>query len=218
MGKRAFVRGFGLSVCRSICLPALFFIFMLSPVSADIVGELKAKQAEIKTVSALFLQEKHTKLLTKPIKSSGRFFYKQPGMVRWEYSGSINMQVIYTGKELWLYYPDLKEADRLTGLPQYSSLMHFDLSSLSGDYTISAKKEKNASMLTLVPKIKGPVRKIEMEFSGQTSFPLAVRMTDSNNEETVIIFSDVRINKNISDEIFRFVPEKGITVKERNLE
>ena len=96
--------------------------------------------------------------------------------------------------------------------------MHFDLSSLSGDYTISAKKEKNASMLTLVPKIKGPVRKIEMEFSGQTSFPLVVRMTDSNNEETVIIFSDVRINKNISDEIFRFVPEKGIKVKERNLE
>jgi outer membrane lipoprotein carrier protein len=184
---------------------------------AGIVEDLKKKQAEIKTVSALFTQEKHTRLLTKPIHSSGRFFYKQPSMIRWEYSGGSTLQVMYNGKELWLYYPELKEADRLSGIPQYSSLMHFDVSSLAGDYTITARKEKNVSLLTLVPKTKGPVRQIEMEFTEQSSFPGKIRLTDSNNEETVIAFRDARINREIENELFNFIPPKGVTVRERSL-
>lgn len=205
------------SAWRRAGLAVIFISFLASPVNADIVEELKAKQAEIRTVSARFQQEKHTKLLTKPIRSSGRFFYKQPGMVRWEYTGSVDMQVIYNGKELWLYYPELKEADRLTGIPQYSSLMHFDVSSLSGDYIVSSEKKKNVLLLSLVPKTKSPVKRIEMEFSAQAPFPRVIKMTDSNTEETVIIFSDVHINKNVTDELFRFVPGKDVEVKERNL-
>lgn len=217
MGR--FLREMGKRNIMKKQLSALIIIFfsIITVSHAGSVDELKAKQADIKTVSARFMQEKHTKLLTKPIRSSGRFFYKQPDMIRWEYSGSVNMQVIYNGKELWLYYPELKEADRLNGMPQYSSLMHFDVSSLAGDYAISARKDKNVSLLSLVPKIKGPVRQIEMEFPGQSSFPRMIKLTDSNNEETVIIFSDVQLNTVIQDNTFRFIPEKGVTIRERTL-
>lgn len=210
MGKRSIMKK-QLSAC------VITFFVMISVAHAGIVDELKAKQADIKTVSARFIQEKHTKLLTKPIRSSGRFFYKQPDMIRWEYSGSVNMQVIYNGKELWLYYPELKQADRLNGMPQYSSLMRFDVSSLARDYIITEKKEKNVSLLTFVPKIKGPVRQIEMEFIGQVSFPRMIKLLDSNGEATVITFSDVQLNTVIQDNTFRFIPEKGVTIRERTL-
>jgi outer membrane lipoprotein carrier protein len=217
MGERTVVRKPILSAGWLAGLHVIFIFFLTSAVHAGIVEELKKKQAEIKSVSALFTQEKHTKLLTKPIRSSGRFFYKQPDMIRWEYSGSSTLQVMYNGKELWLYYPELKEADRLSGIPQYSSLMQFDVSSLARDYTITARKEKNVSKLTLVPKTRGPVRQIEMEFAEQSSFPRKIRLTDSNNEETVITFRDARINREIEDGLFNFAPPTGVTVRERSL-
>jgi outer membrane lipoprotein carrier protein len=217
MGERHLVRKPILSAFRLAGLHVIFIFFLASAVHAGIVEELKKKQAEIKTVSALFTQEKHTRLLKKPIRSSGRFFYKQPDMIRWEYSGGSTLQVMYNGKDLWLYYPELKEADRLSGIPQYSSLMHFDVSSLAGDYTIAARKEKNVSLLTLVPKTKGPVRQIEMEFTEQSSFPGKITLVDSNNEETVITFRDARINREIEDALFNFSPPKGVTVRERTL-
>ncbi len=140
----------------------LVLIFM-SASSADILDDLKAKQAKIKTVSANFTQEKTTKLLTKPIRTEGRFLYKQPDRIRWEYKGSVNMQVIFNGKDIWIYYPELKEADKLTGLSQYGSLMQFDVLTMSRDYVITAKKEKNILMLKFSPKVKGPISQIEME-------------------------------------------------------
>ncbi|MDH4233183.1 MAG: outer membrane lipoprotein carrier protein LolA [Nitrospirota bacterium] len=217
MGERPVVRKFLLPVCLPVSLHVIFFFFLASAAGAGIVDELKKKQAEIETVSALFMQEKHTKLLTKPIRSTGRFFYKQPGMIRWEYGGSTSMQVMYNGKELWLYYPELKEADSLSGIPQYSSLMHFDISSLSRDYAIAARKEKNVLILRLAPKTKGPVRQIEMEFNRESSFPGKITLVDSNDEETVITFRDARINREIEDALFNFVPPEGVTVRERTL-
>lgn len=189
----------------------------VSAASADILDDLKAKQAKIKTVSANFTQEKKTRLLTKPIRIDGRFLYRQPDRIRWEYRGNTNLQVIFNGKDIWLYYPELKEADKLTGLSQYGSLMQFDVLTMSRDYTITARKEKTIIFLKFSPKAKGPISQIEMEVPEESSFPRTVKLFDQNNEPTTIIFRDVKLNPDIKDDTFVFVPDKGITVRERSL-
>lgn len=198
-------------------IPLLLVLFSLSVSSADILDDLKAKQAKIKTVSANFTQEKKTKLLTKPIRTDGRFLYKQPDRIRWEYRGSVNLQVLFNGKDIWLYYPELKEADKLTGLSQYGSMMQFDVLTMSRDYTITARKEKNVIFLKLSPKVKGPISRIEMEIPEESSFPQMVKLFDQNNEPTTIIFKDVKLNPDVKDDVFVFVPEKGVVVRERSL-
>ena len=195
----------------------LLILFTLSVSNADIIDDLKAKQANVKTISAQFIQEKHTKLLVKPIKSTGRFLYKQPDRIRWEYKGSTNMQVIYNGREFWLYYPDLNEADKINGMPQYSSLMHFDISKMSKDYDIKGTRERNLLKLRFTPKVKSPVTSIEMEFPEDSSFPKGLKLTDSNGEATSIIFRDIKLNSDIQDNIFTFAPGKGTKVRERSL-
>jgi len=195
----------------------LFFLICTSLSSADILDDLKAKQAKIKTVSANFTQEKKTKLLTKPIRTDGRFLYKQPDRIRWEYKGNVNLQVIFNGKDIWLYYPELKEADKLTGLSQYGSLMQFDVQTMSRDYTITARKEKTIIFLKFSPKVKGPISQIEMEIPEEASFPRMVKLFDQNNEPTTITFKDIKLNPEIKDDAFIFVPDKGVTVRERSL-
>lgn len=183
----------------------------------DIIASLKEKQASITSVSASFVQEKSTRLLTKPVRSSGQFRYRKPGMIRWEYTGNANMQVIYNGRELWIHYPGLKEADRLTGVSQYGSLLQFDVHSLSKDYTVIARKEDGSIYLVFTPKAKGPISRIEMEIPEHASFPRVVRLLDQRVEPTTITFSNVRLNTPLKESDFTFRPGPDITVRERTL-
>lgn len=202
---------------KVIAAALVLLSFLIAPATADLIVDLKARQAKIKTVSADFMQEKQTKLLVKPIKSTGSFFYKQPDRIRWEYTGSVNMQVIYDGKELWIYYPDLGEADRISGLPRYASLMQFDIASLSSDYDVAGKKENDILKLRFVPKSKGPLNMIMMEFRGQSPFPDHIQLEDTNGELTRISFSDVKLNKEVSDDTFRLRTGNNIRIRERSL-
>ena len=190
---------------------------MASGASADLLDDIKAGQAKIKSVSAAFTQEKKTRLLSKPIKTSGHFLFRQPDMIRWEYGGGTNMQVIFNGKDLWHWYPDLKEAEKIGGLSQYGSMMRFDVLSLSKDYTITAKKDKNITHLAFLPKAKGPVSRIEMELAEGSPFPRLVRLLDRNSEPTIIFFRDIMLNPDIPDSSFTFLPGKDVVIRERSL-
>ncbi len=189
----------------------------MSASNADILDDLMAQQAKMRSVSAAFTQEKKTRLLSKPIKTSGHFLFRQPDGIRWEYSGATSMQVIFNGKDLWLWYPDLKEADKLSGLSQYRSLMRFDVLSLSKDYAITAKKDKSITLLTFLPKAKGPISRIEMELAEGSPFPLLVRLLDRNSEPTIIRFRDIVLNPYIPDSSFTFLPGKDVVIRERSV-
>lgn len=207
----------GLSARRLVILPAVI-VFLAAPASrADILDDLKARQAGIRSVSAAFVQEKKTRLLAKPIRASGRFLYQQPGSIRWEYTGSTNMQVIFNGKDLWIYYPDLKEADKLSGVGQYGSMMHFDIATMSRDYAITAAKEKGLVRLSMTPKSKGPISLIEMDLQEGAAFPRMVRLLDRNSEPTTITFSNIKLNQGIPDSSFTFLPGKDVVIRDRSI-
>lgn len=184
---------------------------------AGIIDDLKARQAQVRTITARFTQEKHSRLLSKPIRSSGTFMYRQPDRIRWEYTGGINMLVLYTGKELWIYYPELREAEQIRGMPQYTSLMHFDIGRMSRDYEITVSREMEVTRLVFEPKRKGPVGLIEMEFSEGASFPRGLRLTDSHGEITHLIFKEIVLNGEIGDGLFNFVPDSTVRVRERTV-
>lgn len=189
----------------------------MSVTSADILDDLRARQAGIRSVKAAFTQEKKTRLLSKPIKTSGIFLYRQPDNIRWEYTGSSNMQVIFNGKDLWIYYPDLKEADRLSNVGQYGSMMHFGVAAMSRDYAITAVREKGLVRLKMTPRSSGSVSLIEMDLPEGAAFPRVVKLLDRNNEPTTITFSDIRLNQAIPDSSFTFLPGKDIVIRDRSM-
>ncbi len=195
----------------------IFFARISLSADGDIVAELMTRQERIITVEAPFIQEKHARLLKKPITTEGRLLYRKPDRIRWEYRGSMKLDVIFDGKDLWLYYPDLKEAERISGMAGYTSLMQFDISSLSRNYTVEARKEKQQYFLRFVARAGGPIRRIEMVVQEETAFPQRVTLFDANNEPTIITFTNVKINRKIAGDPFRFVPGPEITVREQKL-
>ncbi|RPJ08606.1 MAG: outer membrane lipoprotein carrier protein LolA, partial [Deltaproteobacteria bacterium] len=51
--------------------------------------ELKSAAGPIKSISAEFVQEKHLKILARPLVSSGVFYYQAPASLRWEYRAPV---------------------------------------------------------------------------------------------------------------------------------
>ncbi len=184
---------------------------------ADVLDEVMVRQAKIRTVEARFTQEKKTVLMKRPIRSEGRFFFRQPDRIRWEYGGSASLHVIFNGRDLWLYYPELKEADRLAGAAQYASLMQFDIASLARNYEATARKENRTYVVRFVPRSKGPISAIEMTMPEETAFPATVKLFDSRNDETLITFTHVKLNAGLREELFAFTPLHGVRVREQNV-
>ena len=61
---------------------------------ADNWQDLQTKAARLNSLQVDFIQEKHMKMLAQPIRSTGRFYYRRPAAIRWEYSSPLQSVMI----------------------------------------------------------------------------------------------------------------------------
>ncbi len=67
----------------------------------------------LKTLKAEFKQLKVHSMLLEPVKTTGNFYYEKPDKMNWEYNPPDQMQMVLNGDILIMYYPDLKQADKI---------------------------------------------------------------------------------------------------------
>ena len=64
---------------------------------ADSWEGIRAAAEKVDSISADFVQEKHLPILTKPLKSNGRLFYRRPDALRWEYTAPVKSVLLMHG-------------------------------------------------------------------------------------------------------------------------
>jgi outer membrane lipoprotein carrier protein len=199
---------------------ALLVLVLLSSVSAahagDPLDELVARQKGVKTLRADFSQEKHAMLLEKPIKSDGVFYYKADEGVRWQYSEGL--LVIYDGEALYVFDPELGEAEKVDEAGGVIGPLSFDVEFLRKDYEIEAERLDGTIRLNLKPREEAPFRSMEITFPDGSPFPREVVMKEETGEETRIEFENISINEPLPDDLFVFSPPPGVTIKERKMQ
>lgn len=193
----------------------LLLVLPLTGTSGGLLDELRARQKEVKTVRADFFQEKKTALLQRPVKSSGVFHFKSPVGVRWQYEDGI--LVIYDGNALYMYNPEMEEAEKIKGASAFIGPLSFDIKHLVKDYDIKTEKAGDNIHLLLRPKERMPFQSVEIIFPGGMAFPEEVRVKEETGDSTVIKFLNIKINGSLSDELFVFTPPPGVKVRERTL-
>jgi outer membrane lipoprotein carrier protein len=196
-------------------LAALMLVF-ISTAHAGVLEDIKERQSGVNTVRAGFSQEKHTELLERPIKSSGKFYFKSPVGVRWEYGDE--MLVVYDGKTLYLHYTELEEAEKVEGVAGYAGPLVFDLGVILNDYDVDVEESGDAARLLLTPKKPMPFKSMAMTFPKGAAFPSQVSIFEESGDYTVIDFHGIRTNVPLSDGLFRFSPPPGVVVRERKLQ
>jgi outer membrane lipoprotein-sorting protein len=199
--------------CLSLFI--LIALALLSPAYADILDELRESQKGLKTVRASFSQEKHTELLDRPIKSDGTLAIRSGSGVRWEYEGE--MVVIYDGTDLYFYYTELEEAEKLKGVSGFVGPLAFDIDLLTRDYEVEASRRDGRYVLVLHPRKEMPFKEMEMRYAPGKPFPEEVKIREETGDSTVITFRDVLINAEVPEELFVLKLPPGVPLRERDM-
>jgi len=75
---------------------------------------LEAQRAKSPSLTANFVEEKTTRLLSKPLVTEGTIAFQSPNKFRREVTGKSPSLTVSNGQKLWIYYPGFKEAELYT--------------------------------------------------------------------------------------------------------
>jgi len=200
-------------MARSLSIIILLIASYLCLGWADTLVGIQDKAGEIKSVTANFIQEKHLKILSKPLISKGTFYYQAPQSLRWEYTspfqsillihnGNIKryikgrygfkqdtaielqaMQVVLQEITLWL-------RGRFNDNPNFNAVLE------SGPKIVLTPKEKSFAAI---------IQRIELMLSKQPGIIETVRIYENDTSYTKFMFNNVRLNKPLQDSLFQEV-------------
>lgn len=191
-------------------------LLLASAVSAGELDDIKRLQKGMRSVKAAFMQTKITELLGRPVRSSGTFYMKAGAGVRWDYKDS--MVVIYDGRDLYLHYTELEEAERIRGASGFAGPLVFDVERLTENYRVTAMRTGGSIRLTLVPGKDMPFQQMEMSFQEGSPFPDEIVILEPTGDRTEIKFSDVEVGAALHSDLFVFTPPPGVIVRQRSFQ
>lgn len=200
-------------MARSLSIIILLISSYLCIGWADTFVGIQDKAGEINSVMANFIQEKHLKILSKPLISKGTFFYQVPQSLRWEYTSPFQsillihnakikryvkgnegfiqdsgaelqaMQVVLQEITLWL-------RGRFNDNPNFNAVLE------PGPKIVLTPKEKSFAVI---------IQRIELMLSKQPGIIETVRIYENDNSYTKFMFNNVRLNKPLKDSLFQEV-------------
>lgn len=179
--------------------------FMPAGASADDWDRLREAASTIKSVSAGFTQEKQLRIMNRPLVSQGRFTFRAPGYLKWEYlspihsvmtmdRGSVSMRVESNGQ--W-------SSGDAGGATRMRQVIMDEISGwLSGRFQETAGFTPRLSsgppvVVTLTPKggMGQFVQYIRLTFSSEPGIIQTVEMVEDASTKTRITFHNVQVER-----------------------
>jgi hypothetical protein len=193
----------------------LIFSLLFLPVTvyADEWEEIRNTAKNIKSVSAEFTQEKHLRILSRPLVSQGRFYFTAPGSLRWEYISPVrSILMMHNGRVKSYIEGRHGLVEDTSAKEQVMGIVIQEITSwLSGrfhdDPNFEAELFTDAQdKIVLMPKeasFSNIIRNIELVISRKEGAIKAVRISESADSYTLIRFTGIRHNKDIDERLYR---------------
>ncbi|MCP4135320.1 MAG: outer membrane lipoprotein carrier protein LolA [bacterium] len=174
--------------------------------------EIKTSAAAIKSIKSDFTQEKHMKILSRPLISKGRFYYSNPASLRWEYNSPIKSILLMKEGSIKRYIKGRKGyvRDSSANLQAMRIVLQEITLWLKGefkgnpDFKTVLNKGLNTKII-LTPKKKALsniIKRIELRLSEKPGIIQSVTIYENRNSYTILKFKNVKLNKKIDDSIF----------------
>jgi outer membrane lipoprotein carrier protein len=189
------------------------------PLSEGDVKNLLAGIRQNRTTQADFQEQRMIRLMKKPIVSSGRIWFQPPNKFRREVKGNSPSVTVSDGRQLWIYYPNFKSAERYPlgkGSPLDSTVAAINsalnLENIENTFQITATKTDNGYELALLPRtasMKRVFQKLDLHIN-----ELRVDRTDMllpNSDRIVTSYSN-QTRAPVPSSTFEFKPPAGTEV------
>lgn len=188
-------------------LSLLLFCLLALPLAA--VAETAAGPV-LQSVQAEFTQEKHLKILIRPIIASGMFAFQAPGSLRWEYRTPLHsVLLMHQGKIAKMIEHDGRfEPDNGAGVDAMQVVLA-DLGSwLDGrfeDNPLFTVSRPQGSMVLLTPKeagLRSIISRIELYPGAQAGVMERVVIVEGPDAYTQLDFTRAVLNQDIPEATF----------------
>src|SRR5947207_6938285 len=130
-----------------------------TPLSEADLKNLLAGIRANRTTRADFQEERVMRLMKKPIVSSGTVWFQPPNKFRREVKGNSPSITASDGRDLWIYYPNFKSAERYPlgkGSPLDATVAAINsalnLENIESSFNITVTKTENGYELQLLPR------------------------------------------------------------------
>src|SRR5262249_35991815 len=143
----------------TIAVVTLTFIAGATPLSEPELKNLLASIRQNRTTQADFQEERAIRLMKKPVVSSGTVWFQPPNKFLREVKGNSPSVTVSDGRNLWIYYPNFKSAERYPlgkGSPLDATVAAINsalnLENIETSFNVTATKAENGHELQLLPR------------------------------------------------------------------
>lgn len=196
-------------------IPLTFAACLLLVGWADNWEQIRRESSQIQSIQARFIQEKHMKILSRPLISEGRFFFQAPASVRWEYTAPVKSILLMHGGSLKRYIYSGGGFTQEAGgrLPAMEIVMQEISAWLHGQfdqsqYFTATLVQHPTPGIILTPREKSFARliqRIELTPSGQPGVLKSILIVEDEKTTTLLEFRQVQVNQPIPESIFQAV-------------
>ncbi len=188
-----------------------------------LVSRIAARQRAIRSLEARFVQERSSALLLEPETSRGRFWFRVPDRVRWEYETPRRMVVLFRDGVLSTWLPGEKVLERARVPQKKRRFLEFlvgtrPIDELLGQFRIVVTDpgEPEPWEIRLEPAsriVARHVRRIVLGVDRQLLLPVTVEYDEADGDVTRYRFAEIRVDPKIPDERFELELPPDVTVR-----
>jgi outer membrane lipoprotein carrier protein len=199
---------------------ALASVATSAPLSDNELKNLLAAIRQNRSTQADFQEQRVIRLMKNPVLSSGTVWFQPPNKFRREVKGNSPSVTVSDGRDLWIYYPNFKSAERYPlgkGSPLDATVAAINsalnLENIETSFNISATKSDTVHELALLPRtaaMKRVFQKLDLRINDK----FRVERTDMllpNGDRIVTMYSN-QTRAAIPSSTFEFKPPSGTEV------
>lgn len=180
---------------------------------ADSWDELKSAAGTVTSVKAEFVQEKHMKILSKPLVSEGVFLFQGPDSLRWEYQQPIqSILLLHNGKTRRFVQKNGNLIEDASASLQSMQVVVQEITQwLNGrfdDNPMFAARLEPGRKIVMSPRDESFARliqRIEILLSDRPAVIKSVKIFEGEDSYTKLEFKEVILNQELDEAFFRNV-------------
>ena len=218
-----------LNVLRRIVFAAIvvlgYGVSALASNVDDVVGRVDDRYAKTQDLQGEFTQETIIEGFETGFKSTGRFYLKKPGLLRWDYLEPSKEHIYVDGDEVMMYVPEHQQVVKGT-LTQIAAskgplALLLGVGKLSKQFTVLESPEVSSDSqqipdLTLIPKPDGDtvptIKKILLQLFTDSYLIKAITIFETSGNVSRVHFDHIQVNQGLSPNLLKFTLPPDVVV------
>jgi outer membrane lipoprotein carrier protein len=191
----------------------------------DVVGRVDGRYAKTQDLQGKFTQETIIEGFETGFKSTGRFYLKKPGLLRWDYLEPSKEHIYVDGDEVMMYVPEHQQVVKGT-LTQIAAskgplALLLGVGKLSKQFTVlespaASNDSQKIPELTLIPKPDGDtaptIKKILLQLIPDSYLIQTITIFETSGNISRVHFDHIQVNQGLATNLLKFTLPPDVVV------